>query len=225
MLLVQFFLARHGETQWNKVGRLQGQLDSPLTKQGIVQAKNIGKLLLNENISCIASSPLKRAIDSATICQHELKTTLVIEESLKERHFGCWQNTLISDIQDNAHFQEIFHQVSHQAPESGETGIECAIRFKQALTHLIELSAQSEHAIYADIKAETKKNILVLTHGEILRCFLSYFAKNRSNSNITADKLNYENGAILKVTFSEDTETFVLESQLSLIDVHECTTA
>ena len=53
----RFFLARHGETQWNKQQKLQGQLDSPLTQNGINQANQLAKSLTSYDIELIVSSP------------------------------------------------------------------------------------------------------------------------------------------------------------------------
>ena len=57
-------LVRHGETEWNKLGKFQGCTDIELSKDGINQAENL-KLKLNEEFDVIYSSPLKRAYETA----------------------------------------------------------------------------------------------------------------------------------------------------------------
>ncbi|MCI2284085.1 histidine phosphatase family protein [Colwellia sp. MSW7] len=65
----RLYLARHGETLWNRTRRLQGQLDSELTDLGNLQSAQIADELVTKNIQLIISSPLGRAVKSATICQ------------------------------------------------------------------------------------------------------------------------------------------------------------
>ena len=64
------FLIRHGESEWNRAGRIQGQINSPLTDLGIGQAKAISsyfsKNLINQKLK-IYTSPLYRAIHTAEI--------------------------------------------------------------------------------------------------------------------------------------------------------------
>ncbi|MFT5759077.1 MAG: broad specificity phosphatase PhoE [Alteromonadaceae bacterium] len=81
-----FFLSRHGETQWNKIKKLQGQLDSPLTDTGLIQANNIARYLKAQSIDLIVSPPLKRAFDTAKRCQQQLKCPIRHESNLMEHH-------------------------------------------------------------------------------------------------------------------------------------------
>ena len=69
----KIYLARHGETLWNKTQRLQGQLDSELTSLGKIQSLDVANKLVTKNIDLIISSPLGRALESAYICQEKLK--------------------------------------------------------------------------------------------------------------------------------------------------------
>lgn len=55
------FLLRHGETEWNVAGRLQGRDDSPLTARGLAQARDAATALAREGVTRIYTSPLGRA--------------------------------------------------------------------------------------------------------------------------------------------------------------------
>ena len=66
-LETNIFLVRHGETEWNKLNRLQGNQDSPLTKNGIKQAHEVKKSLEQYVIDKAYVSPLKRARDTIDI--------------------------------------------------------------------------------------------------------------------------------------------------------------
>ena len=60
-------LARHGQTEWNLEGRRQGQLDSPLTAKGVLDAQQIVAQAAAWPVDVIVSSPLKRAYRTACI--------------------------------------------------------------------------------------------------------------------------------------------------------------
>jgi len=99
------YLVRHGETEWNREGRLQGQSNSPLTALGLKQAHGIGVLLrqligAGDNIPIIAS-PLERALQTAkTICGPLGRDTasLRTDDLLKEISFGRWEGRTFAEI-------------------------------------------------------------------------------------------------------------------------------
>ena len=64
---MQLIFIRHGETLWNKEGRVQGITDVELSDEGIKQAQLLALSLKNHNIEAILVSPLKRAIQTARI--------------------------------------------------------------------------------------------------------------------------------------------------------------
>jgi broad specificity phosphatase PhoE len=87
--LVKIMLVRHGETEWNKIHRLQGgDSDTPLNEMGQEQAENLAFRLKDEKLVAIYSSPLQRALHTARAIaryhQLEVNTSL----SLKEIHVG-----------------------------------------------------------------------------------------------------------------------------------------
>lgn len=82
------FLVRHGQTLWNLEHRLQGQLDSPLTDDGIRQAKSIAERLSGRGITTVCSSPLGRALRTAVIIADRLGADLVEVPELAEVHHG-----------------------------------------------------------------------------------------------------------------------------------------
>lgn len=86
---MQFFLIRHGETDWNKQFLLQGREDIPLNEDGIAQAHVTGKALSNIHVDLILSSPLSRAFNTAKIiASYTNNPKIIIEENLIERDFG-----------------------------------------------------------------------------------------------------------------------------------------
>ena len=69
------YLVRHGESEWNRIGRIQGRRESPLTGAGRVQAVTLGRMLrsvLPDPGIDVVASPLERAFETATIIVGEL---------------------------------------------------------------------------------------------------------------------------------------------------------
>ncbi|UUX51022.1 histidine phosphatase family protein [Nisaea acidiphila] len=99
------YLSRHGETVWNRAGRLQGTLDSPLTLKGMRQAERIGKCILKEldgrKVARFVSSPLGRARQTAAIIADVLDLDahgIDTDERLREASFGSWGGLLMDEV-------------------------------------------------------------------------------------------------------------------------------
>jgi len=83
------FIARHGQTEWNRHGRRQGQLDSPLTRAGEQQAQLLAVAAAQlPGIDGIFSSPLRRALRTAAVCSEKLRLSVTVIEELAELHHG-----------------------------------------------------------------------------------------------------------------------------------------
>ena len=85
---VPFYYLRHGQTDWNREGRCQGQIDVPLSDHGEMQARNAAHLLRNEAIVSICVSPLRRARRTAEIVNEVLRLPLAVVDDLKEMSLG-----------------------------------------------------------------------------------------------------------------------------------------
>ncbi|MBS0641720.1 MAG: histidine phosphatase family protein [Proteobacteria bacterium] len=98
------FLVRHGETEFNRAGRIQGRLDSPLTPTGVTQAKAIGrhlKALIGPTTGwTIQTSPLGRAVATAGIirAQTGIRAELILDDRLREVSLGSWDGLSRADI-------------------------------------------------------------------------------------------------------------------------------
>ena len=85
------FAVRHGETEWNHIGRQQGHLDSPLSESGIKQAHALANGLRGKGIEVIYSSDLGRAVQTAEIIGAKLDLRINFDPRLRERHLGSMQ--------------------------------------------------------------------------------------------------------------------------------------
>ena len=170
--LTTLILVRHGESEWNRAGRIQGQVNSPLTDLGISQAGAISDYLsgifLNQELE-IYSSPLERAIQTAQIIAKgidHLSSEVIIEERLNDFNLGEISGTYgwdkVAEIfpeQAQLRLQDpmLFH------PSGGESGAE----FEARLRSLME-----------DLKGEDTTKLLV-SHG-IVNKFIRGIYKNIS---------------------------------------------
>jgi broad specificity phosphatase PhoE len=84
-------LVRHGETDWNAEGRLQGHTDRPLSDYGRRQARRLAEELEGEELEAIYSSDLARAHETAEIVGERLGLPVALEPELREKDWGTWE--------------------------------------------------------------------------------------------------------------------------------------
>ena len=96
----RIIIVRHGETDWNKEGRFQGQIDIPLNNNGKLQAKQASEYLKNIEFSKIYSSSMQRPFETAKIilCETDLKIKKI--DNLVEISHGLWEGKLENEIRD-----------------------------------------------------------------------------------------------------------------------------
>jgi len=96
--MTQLFLARHGETDWNREGRFQGQADPPLNAAGQAQARALAERLAGQSFDAIYTSDLRRAVETAQIVAQGLGLSVWVDTRLREVNQGEWEGILASDI-------------------------------------------------------------------------------------------------------------------------------
>jgi 2,3-bisphosphoglycerate-dependent phosphoglycerate mutase len=84
-------LVRHGETDWNADGRLQGHTDRPLSDFGRRQARRLAEELEGEELQAIYSSDLARARETAEIVGERLGLPVELDPDLREKDWGNWE--------------------------------------------------------------------------------------------------------------------------------------
>ena len=90
---------RHGETDWNRTSRIQGQLDIGLNATGRWQARQLALALAGEGLAAVYSSDLARAHDTALGVAEANALTLVSERGLRERGFGSFEGSTFVEIE------------------------------------------------------------------------------------------------------------------------------
>ncbi|MFC2059753.1 histidine phosphatase family protein [Chloroflexota bacterium] len=97
--MVKIILVRHGETEWNRLRRVQGsQSNPPLNETGKRQAESLALKMKSESIQAIYSSPLTRSLDTAQAVARHHQIEVIPEPDLKEFDLGELEGISIDDI-------------------------------------------------------------------------------------------------------------------------------
>ena len=99
-------LLRHGETEWNRAGRLQGRDDSPLTSAGLGQAGDLARACTDLGVTRVITSPLGRAKTTAEIIAAACGVAIALREGLAEMSFGMCAGLTLDQVR--ARFPELF---------------------------------------------------------------------------------------------------------------------
>ncbi|WP_075883767.1 histidine phosphatase family protein [Candidatus Protochlamydia sp. W-9] len=99
-LFCDIYLIRHGETDWNMLGKLQGHIDISLNSSGKIQARNLQKQLNHINFAAAFSSDLSRARQTAEIVLESKDIKIEETAVLRERQLGEWEGQSIDDLKN-----------------------------------------------------------------------------------------------------------------------------
>lgn len=95
--MLSLWVVRHGETDWNITGRVQGWTDIPLNAMGEAQAHQLGTALQGVSFATILSSDLVRAARTAEILSGYVNAAVQTDTRLRERHFGSAEGMIRAD--------------------------------------------------------------------------------------------------------------------------------
>lgn len=167
------YLMRHGETDYNKKGLIQGRLDIPLNENGLMLAHLTREGFDQEGLAfdyCYCS-PLIRARQTAEILLAGTNTPIVYDDRICEMNFAEGEGVLLKDISVKPEYQNI-HNLFH-APEkyrATEQGEDYEVLFQRVESFLWEELAPHERDY---------ERVLVCCHGGIIRAFLAFMKKLR----------------------------------------------
>lgn len=184
-----FYIVRHGRTVFNKKGLVQGWCDSPLIQEGIDQAKILGQNLKDIDFAYGISSSSERASDTMNlILQNRCPSST--SKGLKETGFGLMEGDSI-----DTSFPNGFIDPKGYPEKGGEPMDKALVRFIDTLEKVA--------------KDYQGKNILVVSHGNILCGFLRTLDQEFQKSTLYPGKL-VPNCSVTIVTY--DNGEFTLES-------------
>jgi probable phosphoglycerate mutase len=156
------FLFRHGETDWNREGRLQGHTDTRLNAAGLAQAEALGEKLRSHRLDAVVSSDLLRASTTGRIVAEALGVPFFTDAGLRETNVGAAEGLLWADakIRFGEGLTERWYADGDVAFPGGETGIETRTRGIAALRR------------FAD--AQPHRRIGISTHGAMVRQLMKH---------------------------------------------------
>jgi uncharacterized phosphatase len=154
----RLYLARHGETEWNAIGRLQGTTDIHLNDRGRVQATELAARVAGRGITTVVTSDLARALETGAIAARELGLPEPrIVPALRERAFGVFEGLTRDECM--ARYPDAWRAWHAQTDvPPGAEGLD-------------EATARM-HAILGALADETDGNALVVSHGGVMRLWL-----------------------------------------------------
>lgn len=159
---MKIYLVRHGETAWNKEGRVQGSEDIPLNEKGIELAEITSEGMKDIPVEIIFSSPLIRARKTAEIMRRDRDVPIVTDARLQEMSFGRYEGSIIKEaVRDKGHALHDF--IQNPGVYRARDGEDFSQVIGRAGDFIKEVLIPGE---------ERWKHVMIASHGALIRCFL-----------------------------------------------------
>lgn len=197
-MTTRIYLVRHGETVENAAGKFLGDLDVPLSENGILQAEQLGSLFkqFQDSSVIVYSSPLQRATKTATIiCDslgNEKPTTI---EELREMSFGDWEGKTSKEVQPDD--LKLWRQRSpggSTKPTNGET-----------LSHVAD---RAEHTLDSLTRKHPGQTIIVVTHVYFIKGALERASQVEDGH--WSNRLFLDTGSVTLIDWSVDADKRII---------------
>ena len=199
---------RHGETDWNKARRLQGQVDIPLNEYGIHLAEITSQALSHIKFDRIYSSPLIRAYETANIMSKYHNLPVITDSRLLELSFGESEGVSLDYINshpDSNLYDFIHNPEKYLPPSGGET-----------LESLYDRCGEFLNKVIFPLENECE-SILIVAHGALIRGMIyhmnhrdtsKFWSMVHKNCSVTISEYKDHKFSLLeeaKIYYSEDT--------------------
>ena len=155
--MTELLVIRHGETDWNRQHRFQGQIDVPLNDVGLAQAGRLGRRLADEPVDVLISSDLQRARSTADAVAQVRGLQPLIDPLWREQGFGVLEGLDVGTIRTrHADLWSAWtrHECDYALPGGGESNFDFHARVMRAM-----------HALLA---SHAGRRVVVVTHGGVL---------------------------------------------------------
>ncbi|WP_161977093.1 alpha-ribazole phosphatase [Dictyobacter kobayashii] len=203
----RLWLVRHGETDWNREGRLCGHQDVSLSSTGEMQARWVGAQLNSRPIVAVYASDLQRTVKTAELLaqQHSLPLTIQTQSAWRELSFGEWEGLTYAEIAARYPDQlDFFTKPLHSSPPGGETLAELLQRVQPAFAQLVR-----------DARTLPAGELVLVSHSGVLRVLVC------SLLGIPFERywqLSFAYGSISAIDFLADVEDVAATTTLSLLN-------
>ena len=155
--MTELLVIRHGETDWNRQHRFQGQIDVPLNDIGLTQAGRLGVRLAHEPVDVLISSDLQRARSTAEPLAQSRGMQPLVEPLWREQGFGTLEGLDVDTIRSrHADLWSSWtrHEADYALPGGGESNT--------------AFHARVMCALQAALAAHAGRRVVVVTHGGVL---------------------------------------------------------
>lgn len=161
--MLNIYLVRHGETEWNTQRRMQGWKDSNLTKKGITEAEALHDYLVDMEFDGIYSSPSPRAFKTAEIIKGKRKIEIITKEHFKEINLGDWEGKASVEVEklDPKEYHNFWKAPHIYKNKNGESFLDVQNRGIKGINEIIQ--------------EKKAGNILLLTHAVTLKTIMAHF--------------------------------------------------
>ena len=166
---MKLYIIRHGQTDWNVQGRIQGRQDIPLNAAGRSQAQMLAKGMEKRPVTAIYSSPQLRAMETAMALAGNQGVEVIPLPELVEIGYGDWEGRTASDIltKERKLYEEWWQHPATVAPPGGETLNQVDARCKKA---------------WERIKGEIKGDTAVVARGGTLAHFIVHLLEGQPDA-------------------------------------------
>ena len=167
---MKLYLIRHGQTEWNITGRIQGKTDILLNETGLYQAGLLSEAMAKRSIEAIFASPLKRASDTACAVAAKKRLPVTPVNELREVDFGLWEGLTWDEISKRypADFAAWDENPVKNTPTGGEKKESSKARCKLAMDRILNSS---------------DGDIAIVAHGGILVFVADYLLQAKKDRN------------------------------------------
>ena len=178
---MKLYIIRHGETDWNKVKRIQGQTDIPLNAYGEELARITAEGLKDVQFDYIFSSPLIRAYKTAEILRGSRNVEILTDERLKEMDFGTYEGTTKDERPEDCALGTFFKHPEDYFPDNNAETIDSIVK---------RAGAFLDEKIYPLEAVNPNFNILIAGHGALNKALMTAL--------IHLERKDYWGGAVQK---------------------------
>ena len=188
-------LIRHGETEWNILGKFQGCTDIPLSNEGVRQA-GLLKNRINGDFDYIYASPLKRAYETAKIVAKDTDKEVCVANEIREINFGKWEGLTVKGIAEQ--YPEVFREWRNDKVEGKFCGGDMSV---------LNASIRAKNCIMEIVNEHKGKKIVIVAHGGIIKAgLIGIFDWDMSMYH----KIALGNTCINTIVFNEDMKPLLI---------------
>ncbi|HEX9742719.1 MAG TPA: histidine phosphatase family protein [Nitrospiraceae bacterium] len=185
-------LVRHGETDWNRSGRVMGTRPVPLNQNGLTQAARLALELTALKAPALYSSPVVRARQTADILAATLRLSVVEEPGLSEIGVGEWEGRYWHEFEGDPARINYYRLPEEARPPGGET--------------LGEVLRRAVASVERAIRHAESRSAILVTHADVIKTIVAHYLEaplqtmrhmQIGHASVTALAIDHSSGTLL----------------------------